>query len=100
MKCPTCSRDLAPAALRKENFWCSVCATEFLPDGGVAPDMAQPLPASVTVPDAPAVKLVDATKEVAASKKGKTFHVVVGDVSFDAQGRVDLTIGTTKVTIT
>jgi hypothetical protein len=115
LKCPKCSRPLEPTVLKPtEELWCSVCATRF--------DMVgKPLEKPAGVPSVKVVgsgtaepedPFVTALKESmargpiiqpildAAEKIKKTFHVVVGDVAFDCQGKVDLTIGSTKVTIT
>lgn len=112
MNCPLCSRVLEPATLRKGNLWCSVCATEFLADGKTAaPEYPPPVPASVTAPDTfaetaqaivdkgPVVqRIVDASRPLQSATK--TFQVTVGDVTFEATGKVELTIGKTKVTVT
>ena len=101
MNCPLCSRVLEPATLRKENLWCSVCAVEYLPDGvKVAPSV--PAPAAAEQAGTNIVDFAPAVQKSVPPVSGapKTFTVTVGDVTFEATGKVELLIGKTKVTIT
>jgi hypothetical protein len=95
MNCPLCSRVLEPAALRKENFWCAICATEYLPDGKtIAPEISTGAAAPISfpvseIPPGPPAKIA-----------GKSFTVQIGSVTFTSQGSVDLDIAGTKVRVT
>jgi hypothetical protein len=101
LKCPKCSRPLEPTVLKPQSeLWCSVCATRFDMEGKpLEPATAAPVLKLVDYVNQKTVEQAPKVSDV-GSQSAKGFHVVVGDVAFDCVERVDLTIGSTKVTIT
>jgi hypothetical protein len=103
LKCSKCGKSLEPAALPKDReagrLWCPLCA-DLKDVSGV--NIEQP---TVEVKPDPSTGLMEnhnrfQTQAFDLSDKSKVFHVQVGDVTAIFHGRVDLTIGQTKVTIT
>ena len=100
LKCSKCGKPLEPAALPKDagKLWCPLCA-DLKDASGV--NVVQPsLGGDEKMQGHDQLQHLSAPPNGQPAGGAKSFHVIVGDVAFDCQVRVDLTIGSTKVTIT
>lgn len=106
LKCSKCGKPLEPAAIDKTKLWCPICAD--LKDLNGVNVLNNVMPAQDLIPSTlggdDTMGLSNLQLRAAPNGQpagaAKAFNVTVGDVSFVSHGRVDLTIGQTKVTIT
>ncbi|MDE2102721.1 MAG: hypothetical protein KGL39_36085 [Patescibacteria group bacterium] len=112
MKCPICKfNELGPATLNPDQLWCSVCAVGF--DQSGKPLEGQNLPDAPGKPKPTVQRIVNAAVDDERGAIGaisipgspiadvvKSFHVTIGNVSFQSFGKVELDIAGTKVVIT